>query len=90
MPHEFNLVEILFQIVTRAILCYHTPMKIKINHGTFMLAVLIFSLAWPAWAGELTAFQLVKEGNRYVGEDIKDQVVQIRSEKSVGGMVPNV
>jgi hypothetical protein len=32
----------------------------------------------------------VKEGNRYVGEQAKDKVVQIRSEKSVGSLVPKI
>jgi hypothetical protein len=50
-----------------------------------------------AWAGrpvlaaeELTAFQLIKEGNRHVGEDAKDKVTQIRSEKSIGSLTPNI
>ena len=34
--------------------------------------------------------QLIKEGNRYVGEDSKDKVTQIRSEKSVGGLTPTI
>lgn len=38
----------------------------------------------------MTAFQLVKEGNRHVGEEAKDKVVQIRSEKSLGTLVPNI
>ncbi len=37
-----------------------------------------------------TAFNLIKEGNRYVGEQCKDKVVQIRSEKSVGSLQPMV
>src|SRR4026208_1465246 len=41
-------------------------------------------------AAEPTAFDLIKEANRYVGEQAKDKVVQVRSEKSVGGVVPNV
>lgn len=43
-----------------------------------------------AHAGEMTAFELAKEGNRYLGEDAKDKVVQIRSEKSVGTLTPNI
>ncbi len=39
---------------------------------------------------ELTAFQLIKEGNRYLGEESKDKVVQIRSEKSIGTLTPNI
>lgn len=41
-------------------------------------------------AGEPTAFDLVKEGNRHLGEEAKGRVVQIRSEKSVGGLTPNI
>lgn len=41
-------------------------------------------------AEEPTAFELVKEGNRYVGEQAKDRVVQIRSEKSVGSLSPKI
>lgn len=36
-----------------------------------------------------TAFALIKEGNRYIGEDSKDKVVQIRSEKSIGSLTPS-
>jgi hypothetical protein len=41
-------------------------------------------------AAEATAFALAKEGNRYVGEQAKDKILQIRSEKSVGTTVPIV
>jgi hypothetical protein len=41
-------------------------------------------------ADEPTAFDLIKEANRHVGEDAKDKVTQIRSEKSVGSLVPNI
>jgi hypothetical protein len=41
-------------------------------------------------AKEPTAFELVKEGNRHLGEEAKGRVVQIRSEKSVGGLTPNI
>jgi hypothetical protein len=37
-----------------------------------------------------TALALAKEGNRYVGEQAKDKLVQIRSEKSVNGTTPSV
>jgi len=43
-----------------------------------------------ARADEPTAFDLIKEGNRHVGEDAKDKVTQVRSEKSVGSLVPNI
>lgn len=43
-----------------------------------------------ARGSEPTAFDLIKEANRYVGEQSKDKVVQIRSEKSVGSLTPNI
>ncbi len=43
-----------------------------------------------ARAADPTAFELVQEGNRYVGEQAKDKVVQIRSEKSVASLTPKV
>ncbi len=53
--------------------------------------VLLFcSLAAVAYASAPTAFDLIKEANRYVGEQAKDKVVQIRSEKSVGTLTPNI
>jgi hypothetical protein len=55
-----------------------------------IFAGLIAFGAASARAAEMTAFQLVKEGNRYVSEEAQDQVVEIRSEKSVTGMVPAV
>jgi hypothetical protein len=43
-----------------------------------------------ALASEPTAFDLIKDANKYVGEQAKDKVVQIRSEKSVGTLTPNI
>jgi hypothetical protein len=66
------------------------------NCGTTICFRKLASCALPllflvAAHAESTAFQLIKEGNRYVGEQAKDKVVQIRSEKSVGGsLTPNV
>jgi hypothetical protein len=39
---------------------------------------------------EPTAFELIKMGNEYVGKEAKDRVVQIRSDKSVGTLTPNI
>lgn len=55
-----------------------------------LIAVASFIGGPLARAAEPTALELVKEANRYVGEDTKDQVVQIRSEKSVAGLTPNI
>jgi hypothetical protein len=66
-------------------------MKIAwMNYSVKTLAILAGSImAFAAQAAEPTAFELIKEGNRYVGEDAKDKVVQIRSEKSIGGLTPS-
>lgn len=55
-----------------------------------VLAFVLFAWAFPAFARDLTAYQLIKEGNRYVGEESKDKIVQIRSERSVGTLTPNI
>jgi hypothetical protein len=46
----------------------------------------------PARAADAnsTAFELVKEGNRHLGEEARDRVVQIRSEKSIGSLTPSI
>ncbi|MEY2409475.1 MAG: hypothetical protein QOF48_2145 [Verrucomicrobiota bacterium] len=53
-------------------------------------ASLAFTAAFTVAAQDVTAFALVKEGNRHVGEEAKDRVVQIRSEKSIATLVPNI
>lgn len=54
------------------------------------IGVVSLSLVFSSHADDLTAFNLIKEGNRYVGEGVKDKVVQIRSEKSAGRLTPDV
>ena len=53
-------------------------------------AALVLAGTSAMGADNPTALELAKEGNRYVGEHAKDKVVQIRSEKSVGSLTPNV
>jgi len=66
-------------------------MKMKSLTGKWLSALLLVGgLNQIANAGEPTAFELVKEGNRHLGEEAKGRVVQIRSEKSVGGLTPNI
>ena len=69
-----------------------TRMKRNIRNmiGSLALVGLCVASWHSATAAELTAFELIKEGNRHVGEDARDKVVQIRSEKSLGTMTPNV
>ena len=63
----------------------------KLLTGKWLAALLLAGgLSQITNAGEPTAFDLVKEGNRHLGEEAKGRVVQIRSEKSVGGLTPNI
>ena len=50
----------------------------------------VFALAQAARASDPTAFELMKLGNQYVGVQSKDKVVQVRSEKSIGSLTPNI
>ena len=54
------------------------------------MMALAMCVSYAAVAAEPTAFELVKLGDKYIGEQSKDKVVQIRSEKSVGSLIPNI
>ncbi len=63
------------------------------SNRTFVFAAalgILIANAAGAFAGEPTAFELMKDGNRYIGEQSKDKVIEIRSEKSVASMTPNI
>jgi len=63
----------------------------SLSLGSRAACVLAMTLVWTcARAGDATAFDLIKEGNRYVGEDSKDKVVQLRSEKSIATLTPSI
>jgi len=51
---------------------------------TLAVATLTLVITRSALAADPTAFELIKLGDQYVGVQSKDQVVQIRSDKSVG------
>jgi hypothetical protein len=64
-------------------------MKMKRSHGSWLSALVVAgALTQVTNAAEMTAFELAKEGNRYVSDEAKDKIVQIRSDKSVNSMVP--
>jgi hypothetical protein len=80
-------------VVSRARLNYVHAMKIK--RKDFMkkilaVAAMTFVVASVAQAADPTAFDLIKLGDQYVGVQSKDKVVQIRSEKSVASLTPNI
>jgi len=64
-------------------------MKLR-NYCAVALAIWAGALAPSLYAEPSTALGLIPEGNRYVGEQSKDRVVEIRSEKSVGSLAPAV
>src|SRR5215472_2965820 len=63
-----------------------TAIKRKLVLATLVLG----GLCQAALADERTALSLIKDANDYVGKDARDQVVQIRSEKSVNTLTPNI
>ena len=67
-------------------------MKMKLFSGKWLAALLLAGglSQIASLAAEPTAFELIKEGNRHVGEEAKGHVVQIRSEKSIGSLMPNI
>jgi len=70
---------------------YGVAMKMTVRLWIGIMAFAACSSLFTASAAEeKTAFALIKEGNRHVGEDAKDKVVQIRSEKSLGTLTPNI
>jgi len=60
------------------------------KYSTILTVVATLCLGRVAGAAEPTAFALIKEGNNYVGVDVKDRVVEIRSDKSIGSLTPAI
>ena len=63
-------------------------MKLRLNLYFGLALAIMFTGA--ALAGEPTALELIQTGNQYVGVQSKDKVVQIRSEKSIASLTPNI
>lgn len=57
-----------------------------------VIALSSAAIARPVRAAgvEPTALELIKEGNEYIGKEARDRLVQIRSEKSIGTLTPNI
>ena len=53
-------------------------------------AIIALAVSRVALADNVTAFELVKRGDQYVGIQSKDKVVQIRSEKSINSLTPDI
>jgi hypothetical protein len=61
-----------------------------LNRKSVCTVLAVCGLSRLAFAGDPTALELIKAGNDYVGKDSKDKVVQIRSDKSIGTLTPNI
>ena len=65
-------------------------MLTKTQRRLCLLAIGLVAFSLSSAAKEMTAFDLITEGNRYVGEQSKDRVVQVRSDKSLGSLTPAI
>src|ERR1700749_1458306 len=63
-------------------------MKIKLMLS--IGAALALANTGTALAVDKTAFGLVKEGDHYIGDQSRDRVVEIHSDRSAGALTPNV
>jgi hypothetical protein len=63
---------------------------VSLKRKVVIAALALGTLCQAALADEATAFSLIKAANDYVGKDARDQVVQLRSEKSVNSLTPNI
>jgi hypothetical protein len=66
------------------------PFTTLFNHRLLVALVAAWGMGQRMQAADATAFELIKEGDRHVGEEAKGRVVQIRSEKSIGTLTPNI
>jgi hypothetical protein len=65
-------------------------MKISLCSSLVALGVILGAGSPNLQAANPSAFDLIKLGDKYIGDQAKDRVVQIRSEKSVGGLTPDI
>ena len=67
-------------------------MKLRAGYARCLRGTLCFLVlgTWMARGADPTAFELIKEGNRFLGEQSKDKVLEIRSDKSVTGLTPSI
>jgi hypothetical protein len=65
------------------------PMNTSHRHLLAVTTGIAF-LTGVAQAATPTAFELAKKGGQYVGSEAKGRVIQIRSEKSIASLTPNI
>jgi hypothetical protein len=64
--------------------------SIKLTRKILAMSAMTFAATQLALAAGPTAFELIKLGDQYVGVQSKDKVVQIRSEKSIASLTPDI
>jgi hypothetical protein len=64
-------------------------MKTTLN-GRVVTMAIGMALSLGALAATPTAFELAKKGDQYVGTEAKGRVIDIRSDKSLGTLTPNI
>jgi hypothetical protein len=69
---------------------YTAAMKSALYSGLVLLALTVGLAAQTLPGGKKTAFALVKEGDKVIDPQARDKVMQIRSDKSVDGLMPDV
>jgi hypothetical protein len=65
-------------------------MKSRLYCGLAFLALAMGAPGQSPPAAKMTAFALVKEGNKFVAAPARDKITQIHSEQSSGSLVPDV
>lgn len=70
---------------------YNSRMKIRNRSWKTGLSLLALTLVGQVvLAGEPQALDLIPQANDYVGKNVRDKVVGVRSEKSVASITPNI
>ncbi len=65
-------------------------MKSRLYSSVALLALALGAPTQSLSAAEMTAFALVKEGDKVIAPQAKDRIMQIHSEKSTGSLAPDV
>ena len=60
------------------------------THKWLLAGMVLIAAALKSTAEESTALDLIRRGDQYVGVQSRDRVVQIRSEKSIASLSPNI
>jgi hypothetical protein len=62
----------------------------RLKTGFALVTLAFFGLSQVVLAGEPQGLELIRQAGDYVGKNVRDKVIGIRSEKSVAGVKPNI